>query len=82
MNFFETTLYEVGLSIKDLENLTEFSLLQNLQLSTHKSVCLTNFGPFGEIGVTFYLQLSSQTQFTEISNKKLSPKINVKNIKI
>ena len=29
----------------------------------------------------FLLQLSSRTQFAKISNKKLSPKINVKNIK-
>ena len=29
----------------------------------------------------FSLQLSSRTQFAKIGNKKLSPKINVKNIK-
>ena len=27
--------------------------------------------PFGEIGANFYLQLSSRTQFAEISNKKV-----------
>ena len=37
--------------------------------------------PFGEIGANFSLQLSSRTQFAKISNKKLSPKINVKTIK-
>ena len=42
--------------------------------------------PFGEIGAYISLQLSLQTQFAKISNKKisnkkLSPKINVKNIK-
>ena len=37
--------------------------------------------PFGEIGANFSLQLSSRTQFAKISNKKLSQKINVKNIK-
>ena len=37
--------------------------------------------PFGEIGANFSLQLSSRTQFAKIDNKKLSLKINVKNIK-
>ena len=37
--------------------------------------------PFGEIGANFSLQLSLRTQFAKISNKKLSPKINVKNMK-
>ena len=37
--------------------------------------------PFGEIGANFSLQLSSQTQFAKLVIKKLSPKINVKNIK-
>ena len=37
--------------------------------------------PLGEVGANFSLQLSSRTQFTEINNKKVSPKINVKNIK-
>ena len=37
--------------------------------------------PFGEIDANFSLQLSSRTQSAKISNKKLSPKINVKNIK-
>ena len=38
--------------------------------------------PLGEVGANFSLQLSSRIQFTKINNKKkLSPKINVKNIK-
>ena len=37
--------------------------------------------PLREVGANFSLQLSSQTQFTKINNKKISPKINVKNIK-
>ena len=37
--------------------------------------------PFREIGANFSLQLPSRTQFAKISKKKLSPKINVKNIK-
>ena len=37
--------------------------------------------PFGEIGANFSPQLSLQRQFAKISNKKLSPKINVNNIK-
>ena len=63
------------LSIKD--NLAEFNLLQNLHLCTQKSVCATNFGSLGEISANFSLQLSLQTQFAKINNKK----INVKNIK-
>ena len=69
------------LSIKVLENLAEFNLLQNLHLCTHKSVCTTNFGSDGEIGAIFSLQISSQTQFARFKNvKKFSPKINVKNL--
>ena len=45
--------------MKDLENLAEFNLLQNLHLCTQKSVCATNFGPFGEIGADFSVQLLS-----------------------
>ena len=57
--------------MKDLENLAEFNLLQNLHLCTQKSVCATNFGPLGEIGANFSLQFSSRTQFTKINNKKV-----------
>ena len=56
------------LSIKD--NLAEFNLLQNLHLCTQKSVCATNFGSLGEISANFSLQLSLQTQFAKINNKK------------
>ena len=59
------------MSIKDLENLAEFNLLQNLHLCTQKSVCATNFGPLGEMGANFSLQFSSRTQFAKISNKKV-----------
>ena len=64
-------LYEIYLSIKYLDNLAEFSLLQNLHLCTQKSVCATNFGSLGEIGAIFSLQLSSRTQFAKIKNKKV-----------
>ena len=37
--------------------------------------------PIGEVGANFSLQLSSRTQFAKIKIKKLSSKINVKNIK-
>ena len=59
------------MSIKDLDNLVEFNLLQNLHLCTQKSVCATNFGSLGEIGANFSLQLSSRTQFAKINNKKV-----------
>ena len=64
-------LYEIYLSIKDLDNLAEFNLLQNLHLCTQKSVCATNFGSLGEIGANFSLQLSSRTQFAKINHKKV-----------
>ena len=64
-------LYEIYLSIKDLENFAEFNLLQNLHLCIQKSVCATNLGPLGEIGASFSPQLSSRTQFAEIINKKI-----------
>ena len=44
-----------------------YTPLRNLQ----KSVCVTNFGPLGEIGANFSPQLSSQTQFATIINKKV-----------
>ena len=57
--------------MKDLENWAEFNLLQNLHLCTQKSVCARNFGPLGEIGANFSLQLSSRTQLSKINNKKV-----------
>ena len=68
---FLSRLYEIYLSIKDLDNLAEFNLLQNLHLCTQKSVCATNFGSLGEISANFSLQLSSRTQFAKINNKKV-----------
>ena len=49
----------------------EFNLLQNLHLCTQNSVCARNFGPLGEIGANFSLQLSSRTQLAKINNKKV-----------
>ena len=46
--------------------LAEFRVLRILHLCTQKSVCATNFGPFGEIGANFSVQLSSRTQFAKI----------------
>ena len=68
---FLSHLYEIYLSIKDLDNLAEFNLLQNLHLCTQKSVCATNFGSLGEIGANFSLQLLSRTQFAKINYKKV-----------
>ena len=48
----------------------------------HRVNCsILDFGTVGEIGANFSPQRSSRRQFAKISNKKLSPKINVKNIK-
>ena len=69
------------MSINDYEILTEFNVLQNLDLCAQKSVCAINLGPFGEIGANYTLQLSSRTRLIKLIRKKLSPKINVKNIK-
>ena len=70
-NTFLSRLYEIYLSIIDLEILAEFRLLQILHLCTKKSVCATNFGPFGEIGANFLVQLSSRSNFASIENKKV-----------
>ena len=75
-NIFETTpflsrLYELHLSLKDLEILDEFNLLQNLHLYTQKSVCATSTRPFGEVGGNSPLQLSSRTHFAEIEDEKV-----------
>ena len=64
---FLSRLYEIYLSIKDLQILAEFNLLQKLHICTQKSVCAANFGPLGEIGANFSLQLSSRTQFAKIN---------------
>ena len=58
------------LSLKDIEILDEFNLLQNLHLYTHKSVCATSTRPFGEVGGNSPLQLLSRTHFAEIEDKK------------
>ena len=65
-------LFEIYLSIKDLENLAKFNILQNLHLYTEKSFCATKFGPFGEIGAKFSLQLSVVTQFAKIFKKVIA----------
>ena len=51
--------------------MAQFNILQNLHLYTQESACATNFGPFGEIGANFSLQLSSRTEFAKIKNKKV-----------
>ena len=77
--FIETTpflsrLYELYLSIKDLEILDEFHLLQNLHLYTQKSVCATSTRPLGEVGGNSPLQLLSRTNFAKIEDKKVIAK--------
>ena len=47
------------------------TVLQSLYLYTEKSFCPTNFGPFGEIGAKFSLQLS-WTQFAKIFKKVIA----------
>ena len=66
---FEINPFCIYLSIKDLDILAEFRLSQILHLCTQNSVCATNFGPFGEIGANFPVQLSSRSQFANIENK-------------
>ena len=68
---FLSRLCEIYLSIKDLEILAEFNLLQKLHLCAQTSVCATNFGPLGEFGANFSLQLSSRIQFAKINSKKV-----------
>ena len=63
------------MSIKYLENLAEFNLLQNLHLCTQKSVCAANFGPFGEIGTNFSTTFIAKTICYKITNKKVIAEI-------
>ena len=56
-NIFQARLFEIYLSIKDLENFAENNLLQNLHLCTQYSVSATIFGYFGEIGAIFSLHV-------------------------
>ena len=51
--------------------MAKVNIMQNLHLYTQKSACATIFGPFGEIGANFSLQLSSRTEFAKIQNKKV-----------
>ena len=78
---FLSRLYEIYLSIKDLENLAEFNLLQNLHLCTQKSVCATNFGPLEKSALIFLYNFHRKHSLLTLVIKTLSPKINVKNIK-
>ena len=81
---FETNPFchaPIYLSIKDLEILAEFLLSQILHLCTQKSVCPTNFGPFGEIAANFPVELSWRSHFANIENKKVIAKNQCENIK-
>ena len=71
---FLSRLYELYLSLKDLKIYDEFNLLQKLHLYTQKSVCATSTRPFGEVGGSYPLQLSSQTHFAKIEDKKVIAK--------
>ena len=71
---FLLRLYEVYLSLKDLEILGEFILLQNLHLYTQKSVCATSTRPFGEVGRKYTLYHSWRTHFAKIEDKKVIAK--------
>ena len=51
VNNLSVTHLEFYLSVKDLENLDEMKLLQNLHLYTQKSVCVKRLKTIGEIGV-------------------------------
>ena len=66
---FLSGLYKIYLSIKDLEILAKFRLSEIIHLCTQKSVCATNFGPFGKIGTNFPVQLPSRSHFVNIENK-------------
>ena len=67
---FLSRLYELYLSLKDLEISDEFNLLQNLHLYTQKSVSATSTRRFGEVGGNSPVQLSSRTYFAKIEDKK------------
>ena len=74
-------LYDINLSIKDLKNLADLILLQNLHPCIQKSVCATNFGPFGEIVANCTNNFYREYSLLKLQIQKLSPKFNVKNIK-
>ena len=57
-----------------LEIFDEFNLLQNLHLYKEKSNGATSTRPFGEVGGEFPLQLSSQTHFAKLEDKKVIAK--------
>ena len=80
-SFVMSRLYNIYLSIKDLEILAEFCLSQILHLCTQKSVCATNFGLLGEMALIFLYNVHREHSLLKLKIKKLSPKFNMKNIK-
>ena len=78
-----TFLSRQTLSVKPLQNLPVNKGLEKFWLNSvyckffiyvQKSVLTTNFGPFGEIGANFSVQLSSRKQFAKIKNKEVIAK--------
>ena len=67
-------LYELYLSLEDLEILDEFNLLQNFHLFTQKSVCARSTRPFVEVGGDVPEYFSSRTHFAKIEDKKVIAK--------
>ena len=67
---FCTRLCEFHMSIKDLEILDRFNVLENIHLCTQKSVRATCTRPFSEVGGKSPLQLSSQTHFAKSKDKE------------
>ena len=65
--------------IFDLVYLRFASNAQRVHLCAELTTAIWMLEPVGEVGANFSLQLSSRTHYAKI--KKLSPKINVKNIK-
>ena len=68
----------------DIFDLVYFHFAKNAQrvhLCAELIAASMTLDPLEEVGANFSIQLSSRTQFTKIHNKKLSTKINVKNIK-
>ena len=51
-----------------------------MHLCAELAAAFWSLEPFGEIGANFSLQISSRTRLIKLIRKKLSPKINVKNI--
>ena len=72
---FLSRLYDIYLSIKDLENLAEFNFFCKIFIYVHKNLFVPQtLNLLEKWALIFLHNLSSRTQFAKIINKKVISK--------